>query len=133
MGLQLLCGRFVKEGLSPITMDWKFWNKKKEEKPKSFVREWSNAIVFAVVAATLIRWSTVQAFVIPTPSMENTLLVGDYLFVSKFHYGPQTPRTPLQFPLTHQKFWGTEIPSYLDWIQLPTYRFPGISHVKRSD
>jgi len=114
-------------------MNWKFWKKKKERKPQSFAREWANAIVFAVVAATLIRWSTVQAFVIPTPSMENSLLVGDFLFVSKFHYGPQTPRTPLQVPLTHQKFWGTDIPSYLPWIQLPTYRFPGISKVKNGD
>jgi signal peptidase I len=75
----------------------------------------------------------VQAFVIPTPSMENSLLVGDYLFVSKLHYGPQTPRTPLQLPLTHQKIWFTNIPSYLPWIQLPTYRFPGFTELKRGD
>ncbi len=103
------------------------------KKQVSLAREWYNSIVFAVVMATLIRWSTVQAFVIPTPSMENTLLVGDFLFVSKLHYGPQTPRTPLQIPLTHQKIWGTNIPSYLPWIQLPTYRFPGLSSVKRGD
>jgi len=114
-------------------MNWKFRKQKKVRKPQSFVREWANAIGFAVVVATLIRWSTVQAFVIPTPSMENSLLVGDFLFVSKLHYGPQTPRTPLQVPLTHQKFWGTEIPSYLPWIQLPTYRFPGITKVKNGD
>lgn len=106
---------------------------KDKAKPKSFIREWRDAILFAVVVATLIRWSAVEAFVIPTPSMENSLLVGDYLFVSKLHYGPRTPRTPLQVPLTHQKFWGTEIPSYLPWIQLPSYRFPGFSHVKRED
>ncbi len=114
-------------------MNLKFWEKSKSKKPQSLVREWANSIAFAVVAATLIRWSTVQAFVIPTPSMENSLLVGDYLFVSKFHYGAQTPRTPLQIPLTHQKIWGTNIPSYSSWIQLPTYRFPGISKVKRGD
>ncbi len=114
-------------------MTWKFWQKREQPKPKTFLREWSDSIVFAVVVATFIRWSAVQAFVIPTPSMENSLLVGDYLFVSKIHYGPQTPRTPMQIPLTHQKIWGTEIPSYLDWIQLPTYRFPGISKVKRED
>lgn len=108
-------------------------NKETDEKAKSFWREWSDAVVFAVVVATFIRWSAVQAFVIPTPSMENSLLVGDFLFVSKFHYGPQTPRTPLQIPLTHQKIWGTDIPSYLNWVQLPTYRFPGISHIKRND
>src|SRR5258706_10956896 len=114
-------------------MNWKTWKKRKQRKPQSFVREWANAIVFAVVVATLIRWSAVQAYVIPTPSMENSLLVGDFLFVSKFHYGPQTPQTPLQVPLTHQKFWGTDIPSYLPWIKLPTYRFPGISKVKNGD
>ncbi len=114
-------------------MKWKFWSKTNQEKPKSFLREWSDAIVFAVIVATLIRWSAVQAFVIPTPSMENSLLVGDFLFVSKFHYGPQTPMTPLQVPLTHQKIWGTNIPSYLSWIQLPTFRFPGISKIKKND
>lgn len=116
-------------------MNWKFWQKKKEEakKPKSIAREWWDAIVFAVVAATLIRWLVMEAYTIPTPSMENSLLVGDFLFVSKFHYGTRTPRTPLQIPLTHQKIWFTDIPSYVDWIQLPSYRLPGISHVKRED
>src|SRR6185369_13429869 len=115
-------------------MNWKFWKKPaKEKKPKSFVREWYDSIVFAVIAASLLRWSVVEAYVIPTPSMENSLLVGDYLFVSKFHYGTRTPRTPLQIPLTHQKIWGTEIPSYLDWIQLPSYRLPGLREVKRGE
>lgn len=103
------------------------------EKTKGPVREWTEAIVFAVVAATLIRWLVMEAYTIPTPSMERTLLVGDFLFVSKFHYGTRTPATPLQIPLTHQKIWFTDIPSYLDWIQLPEYRLPGISHVKRGD
>ena len=118
-------------------MNWKFWEKqkaeKKEEKPKSVVREWWDAIVFAVIAATLIRWLIMEAYTIPTPSMENSLLVGDFLFVSKFHYGTRTPKTPLQIPLTHQKIWFTNIPSYVEWIQLPTYRLPGISSVKRED
>jgi signal peptidase I len=116
-----------------IHMAWKIFSRKKELKPKSWLQEWREAIVFAVVVATLIRWGTVEAFVIPTPSMENSLMVGEYLFVSKIHYGSRTPRTPLQVPLTHQKFWGTEIPSYLDWIQLPSWRLPGISHVQRED
>ena len=114
-------------------MNWKFLTTKKENQAKSKLREWREAIVFAVVVATLIRWGTVEAFVIPTPSMENSLLVGEYLFVSKLHYGSRTPRTPLQIPLTHQKIWGTEIPSYLDWIELPSFRLPGISSVKRED
>ena len=101
--------------------------------PKSKTREWVDAIVFAVVAATLIRWLLLEAFTIPTPSMENSLLVGDFLFVSKMHYGARTPKTPLQVPLTHQKIWGTDIPSYTDLIQLPQYRLPGFSDVERGD
>ena len=116
-------------------MNLKFWEKTKEEekKKKSFIREWLDAVAFAVIAATLIRWLIMEAYTIPTPSMENSLLVGDFLFVSKFHYGTRTPKTILQVPLTHQKIWFTEIPSYLTWIQLPQYRLPGISHVKNGD
>jgi signal peptidase I len=118
-------------------MNWQFWKKstegQKENKPKSKAREWWDAILFAVIAATLIRWLIMEAYTIPTPSMENSLLVGDFLFVSKFHYGTRTTSTPLQIPLTHQKIWFTEIPSYLEWIKLPQYRLPGISHVKRED
>ncbi|HEY8401096.1 MAG TPA: signal peptidase I [Cytophagaceae bacterium] len=112
---------------------WKNKNKQTQQKPKSKTREWVDAIVFAVVAATLIRWLLMEAYVIPTPSMERSLLMGDFLFVSKMHYGARTPKTPLQVPLTHQKIWGTNIPSYLDWIQLPQYRLPGFSEIKRND
>ncbi len=120
-------------------MNWKFWEKSEENKKeamqvkKSFFREWLDAIAFAVVAATLIRWLIMEAYTIPTPSMENSLLVGDFLFVSKFHYGTRTPKTIVQIPLTHQKIWFTEIPSYTKWIQLTQYRLPGISHVKNGD
>jgi signal peptidase I len=115
-----------------------FWKKKsteghKEEQPKSKAREWWDAVLFAVIAATLIRWLIMEAYTIPTPSMENSLLVGDFLFVSKFHYGTRTTTTPLQVPLTHQKIWFTDIPSYLKWIKLPQYRLPGFTDVKRND
>src|SRR4051812_34163781 len=118
-------------------MNLKFWSKdtskKEADKPKTKVREWWDAILFAVIAATLIRWLIMEAYTIPTPSMENSLLVGDFLFVSKFHYGTRTTSTPLQLPLTHQKIWFTNLPSYVEWIKLPQYRLPGISHVKRND
>lgn len=114
-------------------MNWKFWSGKQGSKPKSKAREWWDAILFAVVAATLIRWLIMEPFTIPTSSMENSLLVGDFLFVSKFHYGTRTTTTPLQVPLTHQKIWGTEIPSYVDWIKLPAYRLPGFTTVKRGE
>ncbi|MCF2492611.1 signal peptidase I [Dyadobacter chenhuakuii] len=108
--------------------------KPQQVKPKkSAFREWLDSVLFAVIAATLIRWLFFSAFVIPTSSMENSLLVGDYLFVSRLHYGTTTPVTPLQMPLTHQMIWGTKIPSYLDWIQLPQYRLPGFADVKRGD
>lgn len=100
---------------------------------KSAFREWLDSVLFAVIAATIIRWLFFSAFVIPTPSMENSLLVGDYLFVSRLHYGTTTPVTPLQIPLTHQTIWGSNIPSYLDWIQLPPFRLPGFTDVKHGD
>ena len=110
---------------------------KAEKKPakakKSPIREWFDSILFAVVAATLIRWLFFEPFTIPTPSMENSLMVGDFLFVSKLHYGTRTPKTVLQVPLTHQKIWGTEIPSFSSAIQLPTFRLPGFTHVKAGD
>jgi len=100
---------------------------------KSAAREWVDALVFAVIAASLIRWLILEPFTIPTASMEKSLLVGDFLFVSKMHYGTRVPMTPLQVPLTHQKIWGTDIPSYSDAIQLPYYRLPGFSDVERND
>jgi signal peptidase I len=105
----------------------------KEKKKKSPTREWVDALVFAVVAASLIRWLLLEPFTIPTASMEKSLLVGDFLFVSKMHYGTRVPKTVIQMPLTHQKIWGTEIKSYSDWIQLPYMRLPGFTSVKRND
>lgn len=100
---------------------------------KSFGKEWFEAVVFAVFCATFIRWIFMEAYVIPTPSMERSLLVGDFLFVSKAEYGPRTPQTPIQMPLTHQKIWGTEIPSYTPLVSLPTLRLPSFGVVERND
>ncbi|MCC9166696.1 signal peptidase I [Pontibacter harenae] len=118
-------------------MNLKFWkrnNSKKETKqPKSALREWGDALMFALVAASIIRWATFEAYAIPTSSMEKSLQVGDFLFVSKLHYGSRTPLTPLQLSLTHQTIWGTDISSYSDAIQLPSFRLPGFSKVKHND
>ena len=100
---------------------------------KALPLEWLEAIVFAVFAATFIRWVYMEAYVIPTSSMESNLLVGDFLFVSKAEYGPRSPKTPLQLPLTHAKIWGTEIPSYLSFMELPHLRFPSFGKVERND
>ena len=101
---------------------------------KGFVREWVDAIVFAVVAATIIRTFLLEAYTIPTSSMEKSLLVGDYLFVSKIAYGPKAPNTPLSFPFVHHTLPFSETAkSFVEWIKLPYYRFPGFSEVKRND
>jgi signal peptidase I len=96
---------------------------------KTALREWSDAAVFAVVAATLIRIFVFEAYTIPSESMEKTLLVGDFLFVSKFSYGPRIPITPLSVPFVHNSMPITNGKSYLEWIKLPYIRwFPKEVH-----
>jgi signal peptidase I len=117
-------------------MNWKFWSKKNKTTPKkkkSALREWTDAIVFAVIAATLIRTFFIEAYVIPTPSMERSLLVGDFLFVSKVNYGARTPITPIAFPFAHHTMPLIGTKAYWDGIKLPYYRLPGLSDVKRGD
>lgn len=107
---------------------------KRPKRKKSFAREWTDAIIFAVVAATIIRTFLLEAYTIPTSSMEKSLLVGDYLFVSKITYGPKIPNTPLSFPFVHHTLPGTEnVKSYVEWIKLPFYRFAGFKDVDRND
>jgi signal peptidase I len=101
---------------------------------KSAAREWIDAAVFAVVAATLIRTFIFEAYTIPTGSMERTLLINDFLFVNKLSYGPRLPQTPISFPFVHNVLPGMPTtPSYLKWIQVPYTRLPGFNDVKRND
>ncbi|MEE4177045.1 MAG: signal peptidase I [Bacteroides sp.] len=101
---------------------------------KSGWREWADAIIFAVVAATLIRMFMIEAYTIPTPSMEKSLLVGDYLFVNKVTYGPKIPNTPIAFPFAHHTLPLTKFTkSYLEWIKLDYYRYPGLRRIKNND
>jgi signal peptidase I len=99
---------------------------------KSTAREWIDAGVFAVVAATLIRTFVFEAYTIPTGSMEKTLLVNDFLFVSKFSYGPRIPNTPLSIPFVHNTLPVTNGNSYVEWLKLPYTRWFE-SPVKRHD
>ena len=99
---------------------------------KSATREWVDAAVFAVVAATIIRTFVFEAYTIPTGSMEKTLLVNDFLFVSKSSYGPRLPNTPLSFPFVHHTLPLINAKSYLEWIKLPYNRVME-SPVKRND
>ncbi len=99
---------------------------------KTVVREWVDAAVFAVVAATIIRTFVFEAYVIPTGSMEKTLLINDFLFVSKFSYGPRIPNSPLSVPFVHNYLPNSEKKSYLEWLTLPYTRWFG-TPVKRND
>jgi len=101
---------------------------------KSQIREWTDAIIFAVVAASIIRIFMIEAYTIPTSSMEKSMLVGDFLFVSKLSYGPKLPNTPLAFPFVHHTMPLTKYTkSYVEWIKWPFYRFPGTTTVKHND
>ncbi len=119
-------------GLSP---DEKYYPPENRPKfKKSAVREWVDAIIFAVVAAMIIRTFILEAYTIPTSSMEKSLLVGDFLFVSKMAYGPKVPETPIAFPFVHHTLPFTKYTkSYLDWVELPYYRFPGFGDVELYD
>lgn len=99
---------------------------------KSGVREWVDAAAFAVVAATLIRTFVFEAYTIPTPSMEKTLLVNDFLFVSKFSYGPRIPNTPIAMPFVHNTMPFGSAKSYSEAIYIPYTRWFA-SPVKRND
>ncbi|MGN6639615.1 MAG: signal peptidase I [Mucilaginibacter sp.] len=114
-------------------MKWNIFKRKPkaEKKKKSKTREWVDAIVFAVVAATLIRGLLFSAYAIPSGSMEGTELIGDYLFVSKISYGPRIANTPLSIPFTEPTVYGMK--TYTDIIKLPYWRLPGFTEVKKGD
>ena len=90
---------------------------------KSASREWIDAAAFAIVAATLIRTFVFEAYTIPTPSMEKTLLVNDFLFVNKSAYGPRIPNTPVAMPFVHHTMPWVNAKSYSEWIKIPYTRW----------
>lgn len=115
-------------------------------KPRTAAGEWVSSILFAIVAATFVHTYIMQPFIIPSPSLEKTLLVGDLLFVSKIHYGPRVPMTAVAAPMVHDTIPGLGIKSYLfndhynerntSWInkfQLPSMRIPGFESIQRND
>jgi signal peptidase I len=117
-------------------MNWKFWQKNKSTQPKKKKtkgREWFDAVIFAVVAATIIRVFFIEAYTIPTGSMEKSLLIGDFLFVSKVNYGARIPMTPVAFPFAHHTMPITGTKAYYDGIQWKYRRLPGIQEIKRND
>ncbi len=101
---------------------------------RNMLGQWGDAILFAVIVATTFRTFTFEAFTIPTESMEKSLLVGDYLFVSKLSYGPRLPMTPVTFPFTHHTLPLTaHTPSFTNWFELPYMRLPGFGKPERND
>ncbi|HTO15383.1 MAG TPA: signal peptidase I [Edaphocola sp.] len=117
-------------------MNINFFKKKEKEtnkKKKPVWREWLDAAVFAIVAATIIRMFFIEAYTIPTPSMEGTLKVNDYLFVNKLSYGPRLPNTPISLPLVHNTMPLTGGKSYSEAVHWKYKRLPGFGDVKRYD
>lgn len=102
-------------------------------KSRTEVGEWVSSIVFAIVAATLVHTYFMQPYTIPTSSLEKTLLVGDFLFVSKFHYGARTPMTVIAAPMVHDSLPLIKAKSYLKKPQLPYFRLPGFEKIKRNE
>lgn len=115
-------------------------------KPRSGLGEWVSAIAFAIIAATMVHTYFMQPYTIPSSSLEKTLLTGDYLFVSKFHYGARVPMTTVAFPMIHDSIPLTSKKSYLfsddyenresalkNKLQLPYMRIPGFQEIQRND
>lgn len=102
--------------------------------PSKFIKEWVDPIVFATIAASIIRTFFIEAFTIPTSSLEKTLMVGDFLFVNKLAYGPRIPQTVIAFPFSHHTLIGTNsVPAYVDWVKLPYWRIPIGGKVERNE
>lgn len=119
------------DGLVTHKVHWRFWRKRGAVK-QGAVREWIDAIIFAVVVVTFINMFFFQAFKIPSSSMESTLYTGDHLFVSKLAYGPKVPQTPLTLPFTHNVLPSGK-KSYSTLIQNPYRRLKGWGTVQRED
>ena len=112
-------------------VNWTFW-KKRNGKNSAFV-EWMDALIFAVIAVTLINIFLFQNYRIPTGSMEKSLLIGDHLFVSKLAYGPRMPNTPIAFPFTQHTMPFTKGKSWSNLIQWPYKRLAGLGRIKNND
>ncbi|MDQ3191591.1 MAG: signal peptidase I [Bacteroidota bacterium] len=101
---------------------------------KSVIKEWIQALLTALIIVLFIRTFVAEVFVIPTPSMENTLVPGDFILVNKISYGARLAKTPLSIPFMHQNLpFNINVKSYLEWFSLPYFRFPGIGSIQHND
>ncbi len=126
LGLGIIYDIYISE-----KVNWAFW-KKRNGRNSSFI-EWLDALIFAVIAVTLINIFLFQNYRIPTPSMEKSLLVGDHLFVSKLAYGPRMPNTPIAFPFTQHTMPFTKSRSWSNLVLWPYKRLAGGGKVKNND
>ena len=99
----------------------------------STTEEWLSSMTFAIIAATIVHTYFIQPFIIPTGSLEKSLLIGDFLFVSKFHYGARLPTTAIAMPMVHDTIPLLKTRSYLKKPQIPFFRIPGFQKIKRND
>jgi signal peptidase I len=126
LGLGIIYDLYITE-----KVNWTFW-KKQNGRNSAFI-EWLDALIFAVIAVTLINIFLFQNYRIPTPSMEKSLLVGDHLFVSKLAYGPRLPNTPIAFPFTQHTMPLTKGKSWSNLVIWPYKRLAGCGEVKNND
>jgi signal peptidase I len=126
LGLLVVFDIYVSE-----KVNWAFW--KRRDGKNSTLIEWLDALIFAVIAVSLINIFLFQNYRIPTGSMEKSLLIGDHLFVSKIAYGPRMPNTPLSFPFTQHTMPITKGKSWSDLIHWPYKRLAGLGKVKNGD
>ena len=129
--LGLLVIPFIYDVYISRKIRWTWW--KEAEGPVRFIMSWVDALVFALVAVYFINLFFFQNYVIPSSSLEKSLLTGDYLFVSKVSYGPRIPETPLTMPLTQHTMPIINTKSYIEWPQWDYRRVKGLGKVKLND
>ena len=127
----LLVVPFIYDVYITKKIKWQWW--KEEEGPVKWIMSWVDALVFALVAVYFINLFFFQNYVIPSSSLEKSLLTGDYLFVSKVSYGPRIPQTPLTMPLTQHTLPMIECKSYIEWPQWDYRRVKGLGNVQLND
>ena len=127
----LLVVPFIYDVYITKKIKWQWW--KESEGPVKWVMSWVDALVFALVAVYFINLFFFQNYVIPSSSLEKSLLTGDYLFVSKVSYGPRVPQTPLTMPLTQHTLPVIECKSYIEWPQWDYRRVKGLGKIQLND
>ena len=129
--LGLIIVPFIYDAYISKKINWQWW--KDREGPVRFIMSWVDAIVFALVAVYFINQFFFQNYVIPSSSLEKSLLTGDYLFVSKLSYGPRIPQTPLTVPLTQHTLPIGGMKTYIEWPHWDYRRVKGFGHVELND